>query len=90
MAKASNEVPRSIQNKPELSMYESWVFNSYLQLNGSRNFTSVGPAFIPYDIVICWLNENRIFIREEREEIIYYFGSLDSAYLDHIEAKRPK
>ena len=54
----------------------------------SRNYTSAGPSFIPYNIYVMWMNENDIVDQEERDELIHYFVTLDSKYIETIDKRK--
>jgi hypothetical protein len=62
-------------------------WQAYLELTGSRQFTSAGVADIPYSEKVHWLNENEINDPDERNDFKQMITALDGAYLEHYYKK---
>ena len=83
-------MPPAIKNKPELDSVEQAYWDAYTEIAGSRQWTSSGPAEIPYPIKIMWLDENHIFDPLTREDFLIVLKAIDQTYLDEAAKKLEK
>lgn len=87
-AKTEEEVPECLRTRPVLSQYQEPVYNMYMELTGSRVYTSNGMAEIPYYVKVLWLDENEVHDKDDRNYYLYLLAAIDSAYLKHFYANR--
>jgi hypothetical protein len=86
-AETEEDIPISIRNRPRLDQFEQDYWQAYLDLSGSRQFTSAGVAEIPYKAKIAWLDEHEIYDPDERRDYFKIITHIDNAFLEHYYEK---
>ena len=66
---------------------QQMYWRAYQDLTGSRSWSQGGPSEIPYGEKLRWLDENRIFDEDDRNDILYVIQRIDSAYIEFISKK---
>lgn len=87
LAKADGEEPPALARKPKLTPWHKSFMDCFNTLSSSRNYTSAGPASIPYPFILSWLDEHNIHDLSEREEFVSVVQAIDNAYISHTHKK---
>ena len=88
MMEQTGIVPKAISSQPRLSVYQRTLYDAFLELSGSRPYSTSGPLPISLPVfqAYCWLHSVEV---DEAEELWGLMRRLDAHWRDRIEAKKP-
>lgn len=82
-------LPEAIANAPSLMVGLEFFYSAFLDLNTTRSDNYGGEGPISWLAVTAWANEYGVF-GEQREDLHFFIGELDKAYLDYKVSKIKK
>jgi hypothetical protein len=65
-------------------------YTAYQAVSRSRNVSMAGPLPIPISEILAYFIMFEITNLSERERILKFVNQLDSIYLEHVAAQKPK
>jgi len=90
MEQSTGETPHALLHRPTPNPEDIPYWNAFQDLTGSRQWTQAGPASIPFQTIILWLDENLVYDVDDRADYIRVIQQIDAGYLNIQYAKLKK
>lgn len=80
-------VPNALRDRPTLDFRQTFYYNVFQCLSGSRNAAMGGVMAIPLSEVVAYFSMFNIAELNERERIHQHVSALDAAYMEYAAEK---
>ena len=89
MAELGKPLPQSLQNQPELFYDAIPYWMAFNALSSSRQ-SGMGLGYIPYSEITSYLDDQRIFNLDERDDYRYHITHIDHTFVEIKSAESDK
>jgi len=83
-----DEIPKSVESKPELTKLQDFFYHAFAELNTTRSFDFGGEGPIPWNYIEDFCDRAGLFDLDDRAEFRHIMRDLDREYRGYVSEKR--